>query len=218
MRPWIPLQQTRRPRNVAKILGCLCPERLSQTGLLGKPIWVGIFDRPGHTSVGGGCGCAATAAPTWCGGGRGGRPGRLTETAERARPSRDVAAPKGARSAGQPGSVRPLRGRSAREVTARARESLPMSRSAGSRRPPPSSRSCGTARSASIAPASASPSARTGWPAVEPHLLRSRRRGRTFLAHCTHQIAMDGPSLRAARAPSSPKGKRRTNESAASRG
>jgi hypothetical protein len=29
---------------------------------------------------------------------------------------------------------------------------------------------------------------------------------------------MEGPSLRAARAPSSPKGKRRTNESAASRG
>jgi hypothetical protein len=87
-----------------------------------------------------------------------------------------------------------------------------------SRRPPPSSRSCGTARSASIAPASASPSARTGWPAVERHLLRSRRRGKTFLAHRTHQIAMEGPSLRAARAPSSPKGKRRTNESAASRG
>jgi hypothetical protein len=29
---------------------------------------------------------------------------------------------------------------------------------------------------------------------------------------------MEGPSLRAARAPSSPKGKRRTDESAASRG
>jgi hypothetical protein len=87
-----------------------------------------------------------------------------------------------------------------------------------SRRPPPSSRSCGTARSASIAPASASPSARTGWPAVERHLLRSRRCGKTFLAHRTHQIAMEGPSLRAARARSSPKGKRRTNESAASRG
>lgn len=37
-------------------------------------------------------------------------------------------------------------------------------------------------------------------------------------AHRTHQIVMEGPSLRAASAPSSPKGKRRTSESAASRG
>jgi hypothetical protein len=59
-----------------------------------------------------------------------------------------------------------------------------------------------------------------------PHWLASSRTsssavpsvGKTFLAHRTHQIAMEGPSLRAARAPSSPKGKRRTNESAASRG
>lgn len=166
------------------------------------------------------CDCGAN----WCGGGRGGRPGRLTETARRARPSRDVAAPKGARSAGQPGSVRPPPTRPEREggdsqgPRIAPADVRPMSRSAGSRRPPPSSRSCGTARSASIAPASASPSARTGWPAVERHLLRSRRRGKTFLAHRTHQIATEGPSLRAARAPSSPKGKRRTNESAASRG
>jgi len=37
-------------------------------------------------------------------------------------------------------------------------------------------------------------------------------------AHRAHQIVMEGPSLRAASAPSPPKGKRRTSESAASRG
>lgn len=37
-------------------------------------------------------------------------------------------------------------------------------------------------------------------------------------AHRAHQIVMAGPSLRAASAPSPPKGKRRTSESAASRG
>ncbi len=36
-------------------------------------------------------------------------------------------------------------------------------------------------------------------------------------AHRAHQIVMEGPSLRAASAPSPPKGKRRTSESAASR-
>jgi DNA replication protein DnaC len=37
-------------------------------------------------------------------------------------------------------------------------------------------------------------------------------------AHRAHQIVMEGPSVRAASAPSPPKGKRRTSESAASRG
>jgi len=37
-------------------------------------------------------------------------------------------------------------------------------------------------------------------------------------AHRAHQIVMEGPSLRAASAPSPPKGKRRTRKSAASRG
>ncbi len=37
-------------------------------------------------------------------------------------------------------------------------------------------------------------------------------------AHRAHQIVMEGPSLRAASAPSPPKGKRRTSESAPSRG
>lgn len=37
-------------------------------------------------------------------------------------------------------------------------------------------------------------------------------------AHRSYQIVMEGPSLRAASAPSSPKGKRRTSEPAASRG
>ena len=37
-------------------------------------------------------------------------------------------------------------------------------------------------------------------------------------AHRAHQIVMEGPSLRAASAPSLPKDKRRTSESAASRG
>lgn len=37
-------------------------------------------------------------------------------------------------------------------------------------------------------------------------------------AHRAHQIVMEGPSLRAASAPSPPTGKRRTSEPAASRG
>jgi len=37
-------------------------------------------------------------------------------------------------------------------------------------------------------------------------------------AHRAHQIVMEGPSLRAASAPSPPEGKRRTSESAASPG
>jgi hypothetical protein len=57
------------------------------------------------------CDCGAKMVRRWTKR----RPGRLTETAERARPSRDVAAPKGARSAGQPGSIRPPPTRPERE-------------------------------------------------------------------------------------------------------